>query len=105
MRRETVTVGGKPLEMRWNFAAQYMFEEVTGGLAFDAGRTMHRHLMYWCMLSACNGDGFGTDFDGFMEELNRSPLLEKEIEEAFLAILKDRSELMAAETAALKKKD
>lgn len=102
----TITVDGKQLKFRWNFAAQYEHEAVTG-VPFDGSKTMHRHLMYWCMLRVNNRDEYTEDFDKFVERLNDDPALVSELEHGFLTIMQDRQALVesAAKSEGDKKKD
>lgn len=105
MKQEMIEMGGARLAMRYNYAGLYMFEEVAGR-AFDARKLWHRHLMYWCMLRANNGEDFTMDFDAFVEQLNASPALARRLDEAFIAIVEERAELSRADSAdGGKKKD
>lgn len=86
-----IKIDGKQLQFRWNFAAQYEFEAVTG-VPFDASKTMHRHLIYWCMLRVNNKESYDEDFDQFVERLNNEPVLVNELETGFLELMKARRE-------------
>lgn len=88
-----ITIDGKRLQFRWNFAAQYEFEAVTG-VPFDASKTMHRHLIYWCMLRVNNKGSYDEDFDQFVERLNNDPVLVTELETGFLDLMKARREVV-----------
>ncbi len=93
MLKREIRIGGRPYELRYNFAGLYMFEEVAGR-AFDARKLWHRHLLYWCMLRANNKDAFDMDFDAFVEELNTAPGLATELDTAFTAVAEERAEQM-----------
>lgn len=102
----TITIDGKQLKFRWNFAAQYEHETITG-VPFDGTKTMHRHLMYWCMLRVNNRDEFTEDFDKFVERLNEDPALVSDLEHSFLTIMQDRQAQVeaASKSEDSKKKD
>lgn len=69
----TITIGGRELEIRYTTRAVFLFEEIAEK-NFEVKSSIDTYLFYYCIVMANNRD-CGLDFEGFVDALDEDPAL------------------------------